>query len=74
MPSGENSAVSKARNIAKFMGLADWAKLDDLGIVERVAKGFPVKTATVVIERLDPERKFVPATDILPKSNLQRRK
>jgi len=70
----ERRPVSEAGRIAKFMGLADWAKLDDLGLVERVAKGFPVKTATIVIERLDPKGKFVRATDIIPKSTLHRRK
>jgi putative toxin-antitoxin system antitoxin component (TIGR02293 family) len=70
----ESGAISEARRIAKFMGLADWAKMDDLGLVDRVAKGFPVKTATVVMERIDPEGKFVRATDIIPKSTLHRRK
>jgi putative toxin-antitoxin system antitoxin component (TIGR02293 family) len=74
MQAAERGATSEARRIAKFMGLADWAKVDDLGLVERVAKGFPVKTATVVIERIDPEGKFVRATDIIPKSTLHRRK
>jgi len=60
--------------MAKFMGFADWAKVDDLGLVERIAKGFPVKTATVVMERIDPQGKFVRATDIIPKSTLHRRK
>jgi putative toxin-antitoxin system antitoxin component (TIGR02293 family) len=74
MSAVKTAAVSEARSIAKFMGLADWARLDDLGLVERIAKGFPVKTATTVIERLDPEGKFVRATDIIPKSTLHRRK
>ena len=54
MQATETGPVSEARRIAKFMGLPDWAKLDDLGLVERVAKGFPVRTATVVMERIDP--------------------
>lgn len=74
MQAAESGAISEARRIAKFMGLADWAKMDDLGLVDRVAKGFPVKTATVVMERIDPEGKFVRATDIIPKSTLHRRK
>lgn len=74
MQAAETGAVSEARRIAKFMGLSDWAKVDDLALVERVAKGFPVKTATVVIERIDPQGKFVRATDIIPKSTLHRRK
>ncbi|MBN9277107.1 MAG: hypothetical protein J0I57_05660, partial [Hyphomicrobium sp.] len=74
MQATETGAVSEARRIAKFMGLSDWAKVDDLALVERVAKGFPVKTATVVIERIDPQGKFVRATDIIPKSTLHRRK
>jgi putative toxin-antitoxin system antitoxin component (TIGR02293 family) len=74
MQAAEAGAISEARRIAKFMGLADWAKMDDLGLVDRVAKGFPVKTATVVMERIDPEGKFVRATDIIPKSTLHRRK
>lgn len=74
MPATETGPVSEARRIAKFMGLPDWAKLDDLGLVDRVAKGFPVRTATVVMERIDPEGRFVRATDIIPKSTLHRRK
>ncbi len=74
MQAAERIATSEARRIAKFMGLPDWAKVDDLGLVERVAKGFPVKTATIVIERIDPHGKFVRATDIIPKSTLHRRK
>ncbi len=74
MQAAERVATSEARRIAKFMGLPDWAKVDDLGLVERVAKGFPVKTATIVIERIDPHGKFVRATDIIPKSTLHRRK
>jgi len=74
MQAAERGANSEARRIAKFMGLPDWAKVDDLGLVERVAKGFPVKTATIVIERIDPHGKFVRATDLIPKSTLHRRK
>lgn len=74
MQATESGAISEARRIAKFIGLSDWAKVDDLGLVERIAKGFPVKTATVVMERIDPLGKFVRATDIIPKSTLHRRK
>lgn len=70
----ENGSVSEAVRIAKFMGLPHWEGMDDMGLVERVRKGFPARTATVVVERIDPHGRFVRATDIIPKSSLHRRK
>lgn len=68
------SAPSEAGRIARFMGLPQWEKIDDIGLVERVRKGFPARTAAIVVEQIDPEGRFVKATDIIPKSTLHRRK
>lgn len=64
---------SEARRIAHFIGLDRVKDIDDLGLVERVTKGFPVRTVATVIKRIDPDGRFVKETDIIPKSTLHRR-
>lgn len=66
--------MSEARRIAMFLGLPNWRKIDDIGLVDSVRKGFPAGTARNVAERIDPDGHFVKATDIIPKSTLSRRK
>ena len=67
------SPQSEASRIAQFMGLPRWQRIDDLGLVASVHRGFPAKTATTVARRIDPEGRFLKATDIIPKSTLHRR-
>ena len=74
MPELENGALSEASRIARFMGLSRWETVDDLALVGLVRNGFPARTATTVAKRIDPDGRFVKATDIVPKSTLHRRK
>jgi putative toxin-antitoxin system antitoxin component (TIGR02293 family) len=69
-----DGTTSEASRIAKFIGLTRWDKVDDIGMVERVRDGFPARTATTVVERIDPTGRFVKATDLIPKSTLHRKK
>ena len=57
--------VSEASRIAQFMGLPRWQTVDDLGLVARVHKGFPAATAQTVARRIDPDGRFLKATDII---------
>jgi len=68
-----SASVSEAGRIAQFMGLRHWEGIDDLALVEQVRKGFPVGTAAFVVERFDPQGRYVRVTDIIPKSTLHRR-
>jgi putative toxin-antitoxin system antitoxin component (TIGR02293 family) len=74
MTVAEIAELSEARRIARFLGLPNWRRIDDIGLVDSVRKGFPAGTARTVAERIDPEGQFVKATDIIPKSTLSRRK
>ena len=65
--------VSEAHRLAEFMGLPRWRDLDDLGLVGRVQKGFPAATVQTVVNRIDPDGRFLKATDIIAKSTLHRR-
>jgi putative toxin-antitoxin system antitoxin component (TIGR02293 family) len=70
----ESRPISEASRIARFMGLSRWRKMDDLDLVEQIRAGLPAATATTVAKRIDPDGRFVRATDIVPKSTLHRRK
>ena len=74
MIKAESGSMSEASRIARFMGLSRWQKMDDLDLVDRIREGLPAKTATTVARRIDPDGRFVRATDIVPKSTLHRRK
>ncbi|HRD74841.1 MAG TPA: DUF2384 domain-containing protein [Hyphomicrobiaceae bacterium] len=66
-------SASEASRIAEFLGLPRARSIDDLALVECVRKGFPVKTASVVVKRIDPDGRFLDPTQIVPKSTLSRR-
>ena len=55
------------------MGLPRSREIDDLALVEIVRRGFPANTAKTVVQRVDPDGRFLLATDIIPKSTLHRR-
>ena len=65
--------LSEASRIARFMGLRRWHEIDDLGLVEAVRKGLPVRTAEAVAQKIDPDGRYLKSTDIIPKSTLHRR-
>lgn len=67
------SSQSEANAIACFIGLPRWKDVDDLGLVERVSKGFPLSAATNIIQRIDPDGRFMRVTDIIPKSTFHRK-
>lgn len=62
---------SEASRIAWFLGLH--GRPSDIELVERVERGFPVKTANTIVRRLDPEGRHLQVTDIIPKSTYHRR-
>ncbi len=70
----ESTDFSEPGQLAKFMGLPKWQDVDDFSLVERIRTGFPVSTAAIVVERIDPEGRFLKVTDVIPKSTLHRRK
>jgi putative toxin-antitoxin system antitoxin component (TIGR02293 family) len=65
---------SEAALIARFMGLPRWNEIDDLLLVDHVAKGLPAGTAERVMRRIDPEQRFLKADDVIPRTTLHRRK
>lgn len=74
MSENEGAGISEAARIGRFMGLPQWRKLDDLALVDRVREGFPAETADNVVKHIDPDGRFMKATDIIPRSTLHRRK
>jgi len=73
MPELNGKHHSEASGIAAFLGLPKADEVDDLDLVDAVRKGFPTKTAATVARRIDPQERFLRATDIIPKSTYQRR-
>ena len=67
-------SLSEASRIAQFMGLARWAQMDDLRLVERVETGLPVSAAETIVRRIDPTRAYLRVQDIIPKATYYRRK
>ena len=65
---------SEASRIAQFMGLARWAQMDDLTLVNRVETGLPVSAAETIVRRIDPTRAYLRVQDIIPKATYYRRK
>jgi putative toxin-antitoxin system antitoxin component (TIGR02293 family) len=59
--------------MAAFLGLPRADRIDDLDLVEMIAKGLPTKTTETVVRRVDPHEHFLRATDIFPKSTYRRR-
>ena len=59
--------------MAAFLGLPRADRIDDLELVELIAKGLPTKTTETVVRRIDPHEQFLRATDIFPKSTYRRR-
>jgi putative toxin-antitoxin system antitoxin component (TIGR02293 family) len=64
---------SEAARLAEFLGLPRAGAMSDLGLVERVEKGFPPKTATTIARRVDPSGRLLPVQHIIPKSTYHRR-
>lgn len=69
----KESSHSEANAIAHFIGLPRWKDVDDLGLVDRVSKGFPLRSVATVVQRIDPEGRFMRVTDIIPKSTFHRK-
>jgi putative toxin-antitoxin system antitoxin component (TIGR02293 family) len=64
---------SEAARLAAFLGLPKAKRMSDLGLVERVEKGFPPNTAKVIVRRVDPKGQFLQLTHIIPRSTYHRR-
>lgn len=64
---------SEAQETAFFLGLKSWEKVDDLTLVRKVEKGFPASTARTIVKRVDPNGRFLKATDIIPRATYHRR-
>jgi len=70
----ETTDFSEPDQLAKFIGLPKWQDVDDFSLVEHIRNGFPVSTVFVVVERIDPDGRFLKVSDVIPKSTLHRRK
>jgi len=70
----EQERHSEASRLAYFLGLPRWRDVDDLVLVEAVKKGFPIKTASLIVKKIDPDGRFLQETDLIPKSTYHRRK
>lgn len=64
---------SEASRLATFLGLPQARRMSDLTLVERVERGFPPRTADIIVRRVDPKGQFLQVTDIIPKSTYHRR-
>lgn len=69
----KEASHSEANAIAHFIGLPRWKDVDDLALVDRVSKGFPLRSVATVVQRIDPEGRFMRVTDIIPKSTFHRK-
>ena len=65
---------SEASRIAHFMGLREWARMDDVRLVERVAAGLPISAAHTIIRHIDPLGQRLQIHDIIPRASYYRRK
>jgi putative toxin-antitoxin system antitoxin component (TIGR02293 family) len=65
---------SEASRIAHFMGLREWARMDDMRLVERVAAGLPISTAGAIVRHIDPLGQRLQIHDIIPRASYYRRK
>ena len=64
---------SEASRLAMFLGLPGGKRMNDLALVERVEKGFPASTATIIAKKVDPTGQFLQVRDFIPKSTYHRR-
>lgn len=64
---------SEANRIARFMGLREWAKMDDVRLVECVESGLPISTARAIVRNIDPRGHYVKVYDLIPKATYYRR-
>jgi putative toxin-antitoxin system antitoxin component (TIGR02293 family) len=64
---------SEATQLAAFLGLPKARKMSDLTLVERVERGFPPNTASIIVRRVDPKGQFLQVSHIIPKSTYHRR-
>jgi len=65
---------SEASRIARFMGLKEWAKFDDLRLVKRVESGLPLSTAQAIVRNIDPSGQHLQVYDLIPRATYYRRK
>jgi len=68
------ASFSETSQIAQFLGLPKWAEVDDVGLVKRVEKGFPISTAERIVRRIDPGHVHLRVQDVIPKATYYRRK
>jgi len=65
---------SEAGRIAQFMGLPEWAKINDIRLVERVESGLPISTARAIVQNIDPGGHHLHLYDLIPRATYYRRK
>ena len=66
------SPTSEASRIARFMGLNQWQKMDDLKLVDKVASGLPFSVVAKIVKRVDPNQTNVRVYDLIPKTTYYR--
>jgi putative toxin-antitoxin system antitoxin component (TIGR02293 family) len=73
MSTARKEPQSEAERMAVFLDLPQWRKVDDLALVETVNRGFPAKTAKVLVSKVDPTGRMLHVSDIIPQSSYYRR-
>ncbi|MEL6277295.1 MAG: antitoxin Xre/MbcA/ParS toxin-binding domain-containing protein [Pseudomonadota bacterium] len=70
----ETLALSEAGRIAQFMGLRRWNTINEVELVEQVAKGLPTSTLETIVKKVDPSGSLLDVFDLVPKATFYRRK
>lgn len=70
----EKEAVSDTGRLARFMGLPKWSRMSDLDLVAQIEHGLPSRTIDVILERVDPEGRWMKPTDVISKATYYRLK
>ena len=70
----DRHTLSDASRLARFMGLPKWSKMTDLDLIDLVQRGLPTRTVDIILERVDPEARWMKPTDVIPKAAYYRLK
>ena len=74
MAVAEDHSLSDANQIARFMGLSRWSRIEDLDLVGHVERGLPTRTLEIILKRVDPKGRWLKPTDVIPKATYYRLK
>jgi len=74
MAVAEDHSLSDANQIARFMGLSRWSRIEDLDLVGHVERGLPTRTLEIILKRVDPKGRWLKPADVIPKATYYRLK